>query len=123
MAEIIDLVVLEPFMMDQGAQSRGWSGDNCPKSVEEALQLAEDYMVADAKGDNPRREKGTGTPQNMRTEGGQRVRRGGGSTPKPHMQGQKLGSQRAHLLPMWRKRPHDQGLPPKRATRDFKLPL
>lgn len=75
MTEIIDLIVLEQFLMDLGGQTQRWVRRHPPKSMEEVLQLTKDYVAAEAKGHNPRRERGTETPQALRPEGGQRVRR------------------------------------------------
>lgn len=88
--KMVDLIVLKQFLADLGGNTQHWVRWHQPKMVEEALHLAEDYMVAEAEGDPPKRECPGGTGEELKPEGRER----GWRLPEPQAVSPRAGKAR-----------------------------
>lgn len=75
LGEVIVLIILEQFLTDLGASAQQWVKKHQPKMVEEALKLAEDYVITEAKGDSHKRECHGPSYVLSQAEGGQKGKR------------------------------------------------
>lgn len=67
------MIILEQFLADQGGSTQQWVKRHQPKSVEDALRLAKDYMVAETE--LPKQEKSGVTTFPGWAEGGYKGKR------------------------------------------------
>lgn len=74
--EVVDCIILEQFLTDLGGSIQCWVRQHQPKTVEEALRLAEDYVTAEAEGEGPKKEHPGGTRMRQHAEGPSKGRRG-----------------------------------------------
>lgn len=59
--EIINLIILEQFLMDLRGSSQRWLWCHQPKTLEEALWLAEDNVLAEGEGEIPKQDQAGGS--------------------------------------------------------------
>lgn len=72
--EVMDLTVLEQFLADLGGSTQCWVRRHQLKNVEEALCLAEDYVMAEGEG--PKKECPGKTGAGSHLEGPSKGKRG-----------------------------------------------
>lgn len=58
--EVVDYILLEQFLNDLGGNTQCWVRCHQPKTMEEALRLAGDYVTAEIEGKAPKREQSSG---------------------------------------------------------------
>lgn len=76
--EVVDRIIPEQFLNDLGGNIQHWVKRHQPKITEEALRLAEDYVLAEMEGEAPKKERPGETGMEQHLEGPSKGRRGEG---------------------------------------------